>query len=280
MAIAAGLGLDPQPAQGWLFFSRPRGFENPADFDRDGVSNVSDKCLLTADASQGDSDGDGVGDACDGKDARLAANQDEDLSNDVCSAQGSGTMRALLGLNEVQLQQVFTASYDRAIARHGEVPMPSYPNHDSSVGLEASGAVLWEPDYATLNDVERALTFAVWTGKIWYVDQDGGFLVNTMFGLAEVPIVNHDVYRAVSPIDGRPGIQVQPRATEWYDWWLNIAAWDFFDTVRQIEPGVYLGYSMSRTLYVDIQRPFTRPARVLNFSLDFNCPEYPYFLVP
>jgi len=37
-----------------------------SDLDRDGVCDAEDRCLAVADASQGDADADGIGDACDG----------------------------------------------------------------------------------------------------------------------------------------------------------------------------------------------------------------------
>jgi predicted outer membrane repeat protein len=61
-----GLGTVPSNSTGTVAIGDPAG-----DADGDGVANLSDNCILVANASQADCDSDGLGDACDGPDLNL-----------------------------------------------------------------------------------------------------------------------------------------------------------------------------------------------------------------
>jgi Dockerin type I domain len=59
--------IDPDSEDNTLIIDdyRAFGLEQPADDDRDGVPNAADNCASVANADQRDSDGDGIGNACD-----------------------------------------------------------------------------------------------------------------------------------------------------------------------------------------------------------------------
>lgn len=76
----------------------------------------------------------------------------------------------------------------------------------------------------------------IWIGKTFYTGPDGGFLMNRVTG-AGLEAWRADVYRAPALLDGRPA------------WALNYAPSPtppLWDEIREVTPGVWLGYSWWR----------------------------------
>jgi len=81
MATVLVLGLLPGAA-----FA---GSKKPPDTDKDGVPDTSDNCPWAANADQADSDGNGVGDACEGRHRAYAVRESPSATVGVEAALGA-----------------------------------------------------------------------------------------------------------------------------------------------------------------------------------------------
>lgn len=227
--IRAGALLAPLLAAAIAAPAGASSFQDPSDFDLDGVRNAADTCLLVADGTNADADQDGVGDACD-------------------SLRPNPTVEALRSLSQRQVDELF------ATLQAG--PMPAF-------GTAAQGYVThpvrWLlrtlcPTCRTARDTDRFVSY-IWQGKVWYTNPDGGHLYDRLVDGRRSWY--HRVRYGTAKRDGRPAIIVEPVP----------GAELVYDTIRMVQPGIYLGFAFLRTYGVG------RDQRLLNFTLDFTNPE-------
>lgn len=184
-------------------------FQDPSDFDADGVPNASDTCLLVPDATNADADQNAVGDACDG----LRPNP---------------TVEALRGLPQSQVDEVFST-----------LPAGPMPAYGSAAQGYVTNPVRWVartlcPTCRTAQDVDRFVSY-IWQGKIWYTNANGGHLYNRLFDGRRSWY--HRVLYGTAKRDGRPAIIVQPAP----------GGELVYDTIRMVQPGIYLGFSFLKS---------------------------------
>jgi hypothetical protein len=196
-------------------------------------------------ASRSDIDRDGVQDRTDNCIVVPNSNQQDGNRNAVGDAcDGANASKTV-----AQLRAIPLASLNAVMAVTKPGRMPTY-------GSEAKGYVRWMPD-TSLDPVLQKVFMQAWQGKIWYTRSDGGYLVNRM--VADVEVHYHKVHFGTSPADGRPAIIVEP----------GFPVDQFYDMIRFVQPGIYLGYSMLSERY-GIKLPAN--TRMLSFILDFNDP--------
>jgi hypothetical protein len=143
--------------------------------------------------------------------------------------------------SQAQLDAIFRASTAG--------PMPG-------MNVEAKGYVMLSPG-APYDPALQRLFMLLWQGKVWYTNANGGYLFNRM--IADIKIHYHRVLYGNSVLDGKKTILVLP----------GFPVDQFFDNIRMVRNGIYLGYSYSKPEYgVSLGQPH----RMLNFVLDFNNP--------
>jgi hypothetical protein len=200
----------------------------------------------TTGASVGDIDSDGVLNRADN--CLVVANplqRDADANGVGNACDGANSSRTV-----TQLRRIPLAALDQVMALASPGPMPAY-------GTQAKGHVRWMPD-ASIDPAMQSVFMQAWQGKIWYTNTDGGYLLNRM--IADVGTHYHAVHYGTSPADGRPAIIVEP----------GFPVDQFYDMIRMVQPGIYLGYSMLRPSY---GIPLAANTRMLSFVLDFNNPK-------
>lgn len=185
-------------------------FANPADFDRDGVANATDNCLIVANPGNADADGNGVGDACDGQ-------------------RPNPSVEAIRAMPQVQINELFR-TLDAG-------PMPGWKKYSAGSVVHPTPLLVkilcptCRRDQATIDRVASLL----WQGKTFFTNESGGMLYNRMFN--DTRIWRHRVSYRTSKFDGRRVIRVDPQGPI-FD--------GFYDDVRMIQPGIYVGITMMK----------------------------------
>jgi hypothetical protein len=133
---------------------------------------------------------------------------------------GEQTVNALrFNENAAQLDTTF-----RCLAKYSN-PMPGW-------GVQAKGWVRLAAPGGPFDQLLMQLMMNVWQGKVWYTHTDGGSIYNRMFDDRET--WHHTVnYAPTSILDDRPTIFV------------NAAPVPGVDNIRMVQPGIYLGTTMT-----------------------------------
>ncbi len=176
------------------------------------------------------------------------ADADRNNLGDACDGDNYvATVNALrTGYTQAQLDEIF---------RNLEVgPVPG----QKPGGDKAQGYVSFCADCGPLNPALELIFLQAWQGKVWTTDGVSGYLFNRMF--TDIETHYHGVsIQQDSALDDRPALRVDP----------GFPVDQFFDNIRWVQPGVYLGYSLSLKEY---GITLGEPMRMLNFILDFNDP--------
>jgi hypothetical protein len=178
------------------------------DMDSDGVEDAADNCILVGNSAQTDTDGDGRGNACD----------------DQCP---NPTSLAIYELSHEEFDYLFS------ISEAG--PMPGWAAPSAGVPLKMDLIYDERPGYA-YHPGQRILVG--WVGKTFYTDETGGEMYNRHFYTLDIELYKHYISYDNSGLDGRPMIRIRPVPP----------FHKFTDEIRMLEPGVYLGYSISELL--------------------------------
>lgn len=209
--LRTAAALVPILALAWVGTASASSFADPADFDLDGVPNATDTCVVVADAENRDTDGNGVGDACDG--------------------QGPNpTVEAIRSMPQAQIDELF-GTLDAG-------PMPGWKAYAYGQVINPTPGLVNLLCPTCHGDKQKIELVAatIWQGKVWYTNASGGLLYNRM--LNDTRVWRHRVSYRTSKRDRRPVIRVDPQGPV-FD--------GFYDDIRMVQPGIYVGMSLMKT---------------------------------
>lgn len=161
----------------------------------------------------------------------------------------------------VTLRDVCTETELRSLFNSlSSAPMPAY-------GARSKGYFRWAVDEETARSLgvdTYLMSLLVWKGKVFYTNENGGYLYNRM-GHLDTEDQYADVYYGIYPLDNENTIVVHYPDDDP----TNAGSKTIRDYIRKVVPGVYLGMGLTPPNGLP-----TDNTHYVSFILDFNNPEW------